>query len=164
LKSQLKGGLSMKTATQQLVAFTLGGQRYALRLESVERIVRMVEVIVLPKTPEIVMGVINFEGRPIPVLDIRTRFSLPPSNPNWNDYLIIARTSTRTVSFPVDSVIGVLECSPHEITPSEAIVPGIKYVAGVTRLNDGMVFIHDLDHFLSFEEEATLDGALTQAG
>jgi len=38
----------------QLFAFTLDNQHYALRLAAVERVVRMVEVTPLPKRPEIV--------------------------------------------------------------------------------------------------------------
>lgn len=43
----------------QLVVFTLDEQRYALHLAAVERIVRVVEVTPLPKSPEIVLGVVN---------------------------------------------------------------------------------------------------------
>ena len=152
-----------RAGTQQFVAFTLNGQQYALGLSSVERIVRMVEVTALPKTPEIVLGLIYFEGRPVPVLDMRSRFSLPPQKLDWNGKLIIAHTATRTVRFPVDSVIGVIQRNQLEIIPPEKIVTGIAYVSGVTRLDDGMLLIHDLDRFLSLEEETHLDRALAQA-
>ena len=42
-----------------LVLFTLDDQRYALHLSAVERVVRAVEITLLPKAPEIVLGVIS---------------------------------------------------------------------------------------------------------
>ncbi len=59
----------------QLVVFAFDEQRYALHLSAVERIVRMVEITPLPKAPEIVLGVVNVQGRIVPIVNIRKRFS-----------------------------------------------------------------------------------------
>jgi purine-binding chemotaxis protein CheW len=59
----------------QLVVLTLDEQRYALHLSAVERIVRMVEITPLPKAPQIVLGVVNVQGRIVPIVNIRKRFS-----------------------------------------------------------------------------------------
>lgn len=42
--------------------FTLGKLRYALPLKAVERVVRMMAVMPLPKAPGIVLGVVNIHG------------------------------------------------------------------------------------------------------
>ena len=81
-----------------IVVLTLDEQRYALRLSAVERIVRAVEVTALPQAPEGVLGVVNVEGRVIPVVNIRQRFNLPEQEINLDDQLIIARTSRRDVA------------------------------------------------------------------
>ena len=144
----------------QLVVFTLDEQRYALHLSVVERIVKVVEVTPLPKTPEIVLGVINLQGRIIPAVNIRKRFGLPGRDVNLSDQLIIANTSRRTVALVADSVSGVVEGSANEVIAGGKILPGMEYVEGVAKLEDGMVFIHDLDRFLSLEEENKLDDAV----
>ena len=54
----------------QLVAFTLDEQRYALPLYDVERVVHAAGVTLFPKAPEIVLGVVNVQGRIIPVVNI----------------------------------------------------------------------------------------------
>lgn len=79
----------------QLVVFTLDEQRYALHLAAVERIVRVVEVTPLPKSPEIVLGVVNVQGRIIPVVNIRKRFRLPEREIALSNQLIIASRSRR---------------------------------------------------------------------
>jgi purine-binding chemotaxis protein CheW len=147
----------------QLVAFILGEQQYALPLTTVRRVVRMVEVTPLPKAPEVVLGVIDFQGKIIPVVSMRKRFGLAESESSLSDQLIVADAGTRSVALVVNSVIGVLERTAEEVTEAEKIVPGAQYVEGVTRLEGGILFVHDLDRFLSQKEEQQLDGLLDQA-
>jgi len=147
----------------QLVAFVLGEQQFALALTTVQRVMRMVEVTPLPKAPEIVLGVIDFQGNIVPVMSMRKRFGLPEPGTNLGDQLIVAETATRRVALVVNSVTGVLERTAEEVSEAEKIVPGAQYVEGITRLAGGIVFIHNLDHFLSGKEERQLDGLLAQA-
>ncbi len=149
---------------QQLVGFGLDGQDYAVNLAAVERIVHVVEVAPLPRAPEIVLGVINFSGRIIPVVDLRRRFRLPEKEAGLYDYLMIARTSKRQLAFSVDRVTGVLEYPETEVTAADRIVPGLEYLAGVLKLKDGLIFIHDLESFLSLDEEKSLNRALKGLG
>ena len=146
--------------SNQLVVFTLDNHRYALHLAVVERAVRMVEITPLPKAPEIVSGVINLQGRIVPVLNIRKRFRLPERKTNLSDQLLIARTARRTVALVVDAVCGVSDHATQETVVAPTIVPGLEYVTGVVKLEDGMLFIHNLDRFLSLEEEEALETAI----
>jgi purine-binding chemotaxis protein CheW len=142
------------------VVFTLDEQRYALYLHAVTRVVRMVEITHLPKAPEIVRGVVNVQGQVIPVVDIRKRFRLPEREPEPGDQLIIVNTPRRSVALVVDAVEGVIEHSRQEMIALEKILPGTEYIEGVIKLEDGLVLIHDLDKFLSLEEDKELTAAL----
>jgi len=147
-----------------LVVFSLDEQRYALRLASVERAVRMVEITSLPRAPEIVLGVIDAQGEIMPVLDIRRRFRLPERQPGIADQLIMARTATRCVALVADAVVDVITLPADELVEPASILSQLDCVEGVARLDDGLVFIHDLDAFLSLEEEQALTTALTANG
>ena len=146
----------------QLVAFTLNRQPYALRLASVRQVLRMVEVTPLPKAPAIVLGVISLYGTVVPVLSIRRRVGLTEGEASLSDQLIVADTASRSVALVVDAVIGVVERSTEEITEAERIVPGAEYVEGIAKLDEGMLFIHNLDRFLSQPEESQLHDALAK--
>jgi purine-binding chemotaxis protein CheW len=145
-----------------LVVFSLDDRSYAIHLDAVERVLPSLHVIPLPKAPEIVLGLINLRGRIIPVLDVRKRFRLAERELQVHDHFIIAKTSKRTIAMPVDSVSGTMDISAQEITGAKGIVPGLDYLEGVTRLNDDMLLIHDLERFLSLEEERTLEEALKE--
>ncbi len=148
--------------TLQLIVFTLDAQRYALHLPVVERAIRMVEITPLPKAPGIVNGVVNFHGAVVPVLNIRSRFDLPEREPELGDQLLIARTSRRIVALVVDSVLDVVTLPSGELVEPEAILPQLEHLEGVVKLDDGMVFIQDLDAFLSLEEEQALERAIEE--
>jgi purine-binding chemotaxis protein CheW len=140
-----------------LLGFSLGLQKYALNLDSVDRVVRAVEITLLPRAPEIVLGVVDVQGQVLPVLNIRKRFGIPDKEIDLTDQLIIARTKRRGVILLVDKVSGVSEYSEQEVANAGKIIPGMKYIEGIVKLEDGMIFIHDLDQFLSLDEEKALD-------
>jgi purine-binding chemotaxis protein CheW len=144
----------------QLVLFVIDEQRVALVLSLVERAVRVVDVTPLPAAPQSVLGIVNVRGEVIPVYDLRRRFRLPEREINLSDQLMIAKTSRHRVALLVDAVDGVLEVTKEEIASAEQILPEMEYVHGVLKLQDGLVLIHDLEQFLSDEEERTLDEAL----
>ena len=146
----------------RLVNFNLDDGKFALFLSAVMRIIRVVEITSLPKAPEIVLGVINMHGWIIPVFDIRKRFRLPPRDTQLGDQMIVASTSKRTVALLVDSVSDVIEISEEKIIAGEKILPGLEYVEGVVKTEDGMILIHDLEQFLSLQEEKALHEALEE--
>ena len=147
--------------SHQYVVFSLDEQLFALRLSAVERIVRAVEIMPLPGTPEIVLGMIIVSGQIIPVFDTRRRFRLPVREINLSDQFIIARSRTRQVALAVDTVRGVHESGEEDTIAAERILPFIEHIEGVVKLKDGLILIHELDKFLSLEEEKVLDAAQT---
>jgi purine-binding chemotaxis protein CheW len=143
-----------------IVVFLLDDRRYGLRLSAVERVVQMVEITPLPKAPPIVMGIVNLQGRIIPIFNIRRRFSLEEREPDPNDHLVIAHMRLRTVGLVVDEAYGTVDLPAGETVDPETILPGIPYIEGVVKREDGMILIHDLDLFLSIDEETVLDVAM----
>lgn len=144
----------------QFLGFSLEGHQYALDLSVVDKIVRVVEVTPLPKGPEIVLGVVNLHGVILPVVNIRKRFGLPERATHLSDQLIIAHTPSRPVALIVEAVSGVVERREQEIVAVEKILPGLEYIEGIVKFKDGMILIHDLNKFLSLDEERTLSEAM----
>jgi purine-binding chemotaxis protein CheW len=149
--------------TDHLVLFNLDDHRLALPMTAVERISRSVEITPLPKAPAAVLGVINVQGRVIPVVDIRKRFGLPVRSMHLSDHLIIARTSQRPLAILVDSVTDIIETGKQNLVLQDQILSGIEYLHGVLKLPDGMLLVNDLEKLLLSGEEQSLDQALRLA-
>ena len=146
-----------------LVIFTLDESRFALLLSAVERVVRVVEITPLPKAPDIVLGIIDVQGGIIPVVNVRRRFRLPKREMQLNDQIVIARTVKRTVALLADDVTGVMACPKARIVEAEKVVSGMEFVEGIVKIDEGMILIHNLDTFLSLDEEKSLDDALRES-
>lgn len=147
---------------KSFVLFCLDEPRYALYLSAVQRVVQAVEITPLPKAPDIVLGVINFQGEIIPVINIRKRFRLPLREINLEDQFIIAQTTKRWVVLVVDSVIGVYEIDRHYVIDAEKVFPYTNYLSGITTIETDIILINDLDGFLSLDEEKILDETLSR--
>ena len=146
----------------ELVIFRLNGQRYALPLTVVERIIQAVEVTPLPGAPAVVLGAINVAGCVLPVLNIRRRFFLPEREVVPSDHFLIARTVRHTLALVIDEVHGVIEHEPSAVIGADRMVPGLEQFQGVVKLDDGLVLIHDLEKFLSLDEAHALDTAMEE--
>lgn len=143
-----------------LLIFALDGQRYALPVAAVDRVVRAAALTPLPKAPDIVLGVLDLQGEIIPVINLRKRFRLPERPVGCDDHFLVARTRKFPVALAVDSTHEVVQLHPETVVNPEAIVPGTGHISGVTRDADGLVLIHDLDTLLFPDEERQIEKAL----
>ena len=61
----------------QLVTFKVGGQDFAFNIFQVERILRYEAPAPLPKAPEFLEGVLQYQGGAVPLVDLRKRLGTP---------------------------------------------------------------------------------------
>jgi purine-binding chemotaxis protein CheW len=145
----------------ELVTLDVAGQRWALPLASVERVVGMVAISALPDSPAGVRGAINVHGEIVPVLDLDLRLGRPARERGTRAQLVLTRTSRRRVALPVDDVLGDVEVDGAAIGPPPEAVPAP--LAGIAALPDGVLLIYDVDALLSAGDERAVDAALTGA-
>ena len=157
-----EGAQSERTQTLSVLVFDLADKQFGLLTLPVLEIVRAVSIAALPRAPAIVEGVINYRGEIVPVLDMRSRFALPARALHPDQHFIIARANGRLVALRVDRVHELVSVN-REAVESAAVAPGAEYVAGVARLTDGLLVIHDLEAFLSLDEARVLDSAMARA-
>ena len=150
---------SLPITSPHLLIFTLDDRRYALRLDAVERVIRAAATTPLPGAPEIVLGILDLQGRVIPVINLRKRFRVQERGVRSSDQFVVAVSGALTVALAVDGTDGVLEPG-REMIDTEKIVAGMGFLEGVTRTEDGLVLIHDLERLLFAEEEELLARAL----
>jgi purine-binding chemotaxis protein CheW len=152
----------LQSPSVQLLLFSIDGSHYAVRLLIVERVLPMVEISPLPNAPAITLGVINYHGKIVAVVDIRRRLNGSSREYGFADQLVVARTPQRMLLFPVDKVLGVREVAADSVASPNTILPGIGHVEGIVALPDSVLFIHDLETFLSLDEEQRLSEALAE--
>jgi len=145
-----------------LLVFRLEDRRFGLFATAVHEILRAVAIAPLPRAPAIVEGVFNLRGTLVPVLDVRHRFGVPPRPLHPDQHFIVATAGRRTVALRVDRADELIAVEPDRLEPP-AVVPGARFVAGIARLDEGLVVIHDLESFLSLDEADGVERALGAA-
>ena len=143
-----------------LVAFSVEGVRYAIALAWAERALPMVAVTPVPGAPAVVLGVINIGGTVVPVVDLRRRLGLPAREWGVAARLLLVRTPRRLLAIPADEVLGVLEVETAAVTLTPTVLPGLGRVSGIAALEDGLLFLYDVEAFLSEDEHRALGQAL----
>jgi purine-binding chemotaxis protein CheW len=142
------------------LVFALDSHRFALPAAVVVEVARVVASAPLPGAPEIVEGAINVRGTIVPVLDVRARFGLPAADVDPDQHLILARAGRRVVALRVDRALALVAIPDDAFEPVERVAPGTPLVAGVARLPDGVLVIHDIERFLSLDEAQRLDAVV----
>jgi purine-binding chemotaxis protein CheW len=146
----------------QFLIFSLDDRRYGVPLAQVLRVIRAVDCTPVPDLPSTVLGLIDFHGELLPVLSIRRRFRLQEQEIGVDDAFVIALASKRTVALTVDRVIGAVSYPAPALTAPDALLPASELIDGVVQQPDGLVLIHNLDRFLSLEQDQALEKALTE--
>ncbi|MCP5062104.1 MAG: chemotaxis protein CheW [Ignavibacteriae bacterium] len=143
----------------QLVSFKVGEAEFGVDILRVQEINKMMELTIVPNTPDFVVGVVNLRGRIIPILNLRTRLGLPVKEYDLETRIIVVEMEDRTIGFIVDEVKEVLRIPKNITEPPPDIVSGIDsdYITAIGKMEDRLLILLDLTKILSSEEMNSLD-------
>ena len=143
---------------KQLVMFTLGSEYFAVDIASVEGIIKMQSITVVPHAPSFVEGVTNLRGNVLPVIDLRKRFGLVLQDITKDARIIVVFLGGVKVGMIVDSVSEVLRIPEESIAPPPPMVTTVDlaFIHGIAKLNDRLIILLDLNKVLSTQEKQDL--------
>lgn len=141
------------------LSFWLNDELYAYRVEDVIEVLEMQKITVIPKTPPYIMGVINFRGEILPVIDVRKKCGLDSSqNLNTQDSVIVVleinkddADNSLIVGSLVEKVSDVANIKPIDIMPIPEFDTKMnaELTEGIFRFNDRFVTILDTNKIFS---------------
>jgi purine-binding chemotaxis protein CheW len=143
----------------QVVSFRLGTEEYGVDISQVQEIIRMVEITHVPRAPKFMEGVINLRGQLIPIIDLRTRFSMHRIDATKSSRIIVTDIGNKRVGIVVDSVSEVLNIPIENVEDAPEMIAGVgtEYIQGVGKMGDRLIIMLDLTMVISGEEKAQLE-------
>jgi len=145
-------------AVAQYLTFTLDQDHYAIDIARVKEVLELTSLTRVPRTPEFVRGMINLRGAIVPVIDLRLKLGLSRTEKTLDTSIVITE-------IPVEgqlTVLGALADSVQEVIEIEtkAIAPppkmgtrvAVDFMRGVTRRDDQLLVLLDIDRVLTEEE------------
>jgi purine-binding chemotaxis protein CheW len=160
------------------LTFTLNGEAYALDIFHVTEILEHRHLTVVPMMPDFIRGVINLRGRAVPVIDLAVRFGSGTTGITRRTTIIIVHINGpaaagggaasaaggqagQDIGILVDAVNKVVNLAETDIEPPPAFGAGIRtdYISGMAKRDGDFMIVLDIDHVLSLDDMANLDGA-----
>ena len=138
-----------------LVCFRLGDEQYALDIARVHEVLRLLPVTRIPQMPDFVLGVINARGNIIPVFDFRRKFGLGGKALGEKAKIIVVDVRETPVCFVADELLDNVKIERSSIAPvpqGTLKVPK-ECVAGISRLDERVIIILDLDKMYELAQE-----------
>jgi purine-binding chemotaxis protein CheW len=146
---------------QQVVTFRVAEEHFAAEISAVERILRYEPSITVPHLPEWVDGVLEYQGRVVPVIDLRRRFELDGADARaeGEGRVIVFAIGTEWIGAVVDAVLEVTAIPAEQVTPPPALFRGLSadYLRGLVRRDGRLLIFLEVDRLLTATERLRLE-------
>lgn len=138
------------TPVEQLIAFQIAGETYAVPISRVHEIIRVCAITPVPRAPRHVCGVVNLRGKIVPVVDLRSRMGIASAQATDQSRIIVVESGSGSVGMVVDAVSEVVRLSAEQVQPPPILVADLEtdLVLGLGRLDGDLVILLDLDRVL----------------
>lgn len=151
----------MTTAADKLVMFRLGEDHFAADIAVVERVLRYAPPTGVPDMPSYIEGVMDYQARVVPVVNLRRRFELPAAPAAAETRILVLNVSGEWIGVVVDSVTEVAAFDRASLSAPPKLFRGLarEYVKGIIRRGERLLIYLDVEHLLSSTERIALQDA-----
>ena len=134
----------------ELLLFRLDGkQLYGINVFKVREVLQCPKLTIMPRSNPVVCGVANIRGATIPILDLALATGSAGLQDRQNPFVIITEYNTKTQGFLVRSVERIVNMNWEDIHPPPKGTGHDHYLTAVTRMDDQLVEIIDVEKVLA---------------
>lgn len=134
----------------ELLLFRLAGrQRFGINVFKVQEVIQCPPLTQLPGSHPVVRGIANMRGKTITVMDLSQAIGGPPLANIEGRFVIITEYNRRVQGFLVGSVDRIVNMNWGDILPPPKGAAKGSYMTAVTRVDDELVEIIDVEKVLS---------------
>ncbi len=124
------------------LTYVLGKELFAVNVKNVLEVLEQQQITRVPKSPDHILGIINFRGEILPVVSTHLKFGFTDSEPSLKTYVIVydlvREEGHYLVAATADGVKDVIEVLPDEVKPVPEM--GVQFDA---RFLQGAIIRHD---------------------
>ncbi|MBC2691606.1 MULTISPECIES: chemotaxis protein CheV [Pseudomonas] len=134
----------------ELLLFRLDGpQLYGINVFKVREVLQCPKLTLMPKSNPVVCGVASIRGATIPIMDLAMATGSGGLQDQSNPFVIITEYNTKTQGFLVRSVERIVNMNWEEIHPPPKGTGHDHYLTAVTRVDNQLVEIIDVEKVLA---------------
>jgi len=119
----------------EVAEFLLSYEKYALEIKYIHEVCSLKELTEIPGTPPFILGVMNFHGQILSIIDLRNFFDLPVKGLTELNKVMVLHNNETEFGILADELLEVRQIPKNEIQPSLPTLTGIRadYLKGITK-------------------------------
>jgi len=135
------------------LTFKLSNETYGVQILKVREIIGMMQITMVPQTPDYVKGVINLRGKVIPVIDLRMKFAMPKAEVTDETCIIVIDVGN-SVGIIVDAVQEVADVGSDEIEPPPPMGSEVDsdFILGLAKARDSVKILLDIEKTINADQ------------
>jgi purine-binding chemotaxis protein CheW len=140
----------------QFATFFVGNLLFGVEVLRVQEVLRYQEMTPVPRSAEVIEGLINLRGQIVTAIDVRRRLGLKPRESSRTPMNMVVRSDDGAVSLLVDEIGDVLdvEQAAFETVPDN-VAPGIRdLTTGVYKLKERLLLILDTSRVIDINSSS----------
>jgi purine-binding chemotaxis protein CheW len=139
---------------EQYITFTIGEEDYAISIVNVEEIVKVTNLIKVPKSQDYFVGLMDIRGKVVNMIDLSRKIMNKKSEDSEMNRAIIVKIQGKSLGIIVDKVSHVVHFSNSQIDPPPPSVRGMssRYIIGVAKRDNKFIILMDIEKILTSEE------------
>ncbi|HYD53169.1 MAG TPA: chemotaxis protein CheW [Gemmatimonadaceae bacterium] len=155
----------MTQTTEKVVIFRLADDHFAADVSAVERVLKHQPPRAVPNVPAWILGVIDYQQRVVPVVDLRRRFELPDAAASDHARILILGSGGEWIGVVVDAVTEVAAIGAADLQPPPKYFRGLagEYLRGLVRRDDRIIIVLDPERLLSATERIVLERVVAES-
>lgn len=127
----------------------LGDETFVVSLHFLVKIINPIEVFPLPDTKDFILGIINFMGEILPLVDLRRVLKLSPDAEDARRKFLVCRHQEQKVAFSVDAVVDTWELDPEIFSADTTRVAENDFISGEGLVKGEVVGLIDMATVIS---------------
>jgi purine-binding chemotaxis protein CheW len=154
LTKQTDGAEEIEEQVQQ-ITFLVDTEEYGVDALQVKEIIRYLSPVKVPNAPEPILGVINFRGEVIPVVDLRRTFGLSPLQIDEFTVIVIAETEGKIFGMAADRILDLVDVPLSKLNENSGATAkeDQKHLKTIVKINGRLILILDLNKLITFEPD-----------
>lgn len=146
----------------KFMTFQTGKEFFGISISYVNEIIAMQPIAAIPEVDDYIKGLINLRGKIIPVIDVRVRFKMEPSEYTDRTCIIVIDVNSTMIGLIVEKIAEVDTIADDSIVPPPSLGrkehEHNKYVYGLARTGDAVKLLLDPEKLIRQDEiEAVME-------
>ncbi len=136
----------------QMIFFFVQEQLYTIPIEAVQEVIKFMQPMRLPLTPDYMAGIINLRGRVTPLLHLEQMLCVNHGEVNKESFIVVCQRKGIQLGVIVDKIHTMNTVSKNDISwnVEAQIGSNAEYLCGILDYNDKIYGIVSIDKIVDF--------------